>query len=77
MKMIRVEPGYEMQLSKEISEGLKSMAGNVILLDKISDGFIIRVCSYSWDDIFAEKLPMSKKQVALDLSEISGDEFLF
>jgi|GEM_PF-5926403 len=31
----------------------------------------------TWDEIFADKLPMGKQPFALDLSEVSGDDFLF
>jgi len=31
----------------------------------------------TWDDVFAQKLPMGRQPFALDLSEVSGDDFLF
>jgi hypothetical protein len=77
LKMIRIEPGYELQLSKELAEELKPIAGDVILIDKTPEGIWVHTCSYSWDDIFAQKLPMTQKPTALDLSEVSGDDFLF
>ena len=30
-----------------------------------------------WDRVFANKLTMKKKPYAIDLSEVSGDDFLF
>jgi hypothetical protein len=30
----------------------------------------------TWDDFFAHKLPMSSQPIALDLSEVSGDDFI-
>lgn len=30
----------------------------------------------TWDDFFAHKLPMSPQPFALDLSEVSGDDFI-
>jgi hypothetical protein len=77
LKLIRVGPDYESQLSKELAEELKPMTGDVIVIDKALDGVLVRICSYSWDDIFAQKLQMTQKPTALDLSEVSGDDFLF
>jgi hypothetical protein len=31
----------------------------------------------TWDDVFAQKLQMGRQPFALDLSEVSGDDFLF
>jgi hypothetical protein len=30
----------------------------------------------TWDDFFAHRLPMSSQPFALDLSEVSGDDFI-
>jgi len=77
LKEIRIGPGYEFQLSKGLLEELKPVAGNVIVLDKKPNGILVRLCSNSWDDIFANKLQMTQKPTALDLSKVSGDDLLF
>jgi hypothetical protein len=75
MKITPVEAGHKIQLPAEWATefGL----GNIAALEKTAEGILVRPChTAAWDDIFADKLPMGQQQVALDLSEVSGDDLL-
>ncbi|MCI0525243.1 MAG: hypothetical protein L0Y75_08290 [Acidobacteria bacterium] len=47
------------------------------LLAGHENGMSDRSDKATWDDVFAQKLQIGKQPFALDLSEVSGDDFLF
>jgi len=75
MKITPVESGRRIQLPAEWAAelGLEKIAA----LEKTPAGILVRPCpSATWDEIFADKLPMGQPPSALDLSEVSGDDLL-
>lgn len=75
MRIAPVEAGHKIQLPAEWAAefGLE----NIVALQKTAAGILVRPCpSATWDEIFADKLPMGQQLSALDLSEVSGDDFL-
>lgn len=75
MRITPVEAGHKIQLPAEWAAefGLK----NIAALEKTAAGILVRPCpSATWDEVFAEKLPMGQQLSALDLSEVSGDDLL-
>jgi hypothetical protein len=75
MRIIAVEAGHKIQLPAEWAAefGLEKIAA----LEKIPEGILVRSCpTATWDQIFADKLPMGQQPSALDLSEVSGDDLL-
>jgi hypothetical protein len=75
MRITPVEAGHKIQLPAEWAAefGLK----NIATLEKTAEGILVRPCpTVTWDKIFSDKLPMGQQPSALDLSEVSGDDFL-
>ena len=75
MKITPVEPDYRIQLPSDwVAElGLEHIAA----LEKTEEGILVRPCrTATWDEIFADKLPMGQQLSALDLSDVSGDDLL-
>jgi hypothetical protein len=51
---------------------------HIAALEKTAEGILVRPCrTATWGEIFADKLPMGQPLPALDLSDASGDDFLF
>ena len=77
MKITPIETGCKIQLPSEwVNEfGLEKL----VALEKTSEGILVHLPPppAGWDEIFSDKLPMEKESSALDLSEVSGDDFLF
>jgi bifunctional DNA-binding transcriptional regulator/antitoxin component of YhaV-PrlF toxin-antitoxin module len=76
MRKITVEAEYKIKIPAEWVEelGLKK----IVMLEKTSTGIMVRPCyTLTWDEIFAEKLTIGQQVLALDLSEVSGDDLLF
>jgi hypothetical protein len=76
MKITPVEPGHKIQLPADwVTElGLEYLAA----LEKTAEGILVRPChAATWDEIFADKLPVGQQPCALDLSDVSGDDLLF
>lgn len=50
-------------------------------LERTTEGVLIRPCPpptlFTWDEIFAEKLPTGTASTAVETTELSGDDFLF
>jgi hypothetical protein len=70
-----IEAGHKIRLPAEWAAelGLESVAA----LEKTEGGIWVRPCSpVTWDEIFADKLPMGQQPQGLDLSEVSGDDLL-
>jgi hypothetical protein len=52
--------------------------GERAALVRTEEGILIRPCPrLTWDEVFANPLPMPTDPPVLDLSEISGDDLLF
>ena len=76
VKVTTIEPDHKIQLPSEWVEefGLHG----TIALEKAEGGIIVRPCSgVTWDDVFADKLPLGSHVGAIDLIEMSGDDYLF
>jgi hypothetical protein len=76
MKITPVEPDHRIQLPADwVAElGLEHIAA----LKKTAEGLLVRPCrTATWDEIFADKLPMGQQLSALDLSDVSGDDLHF
>ncbi len=74
-KIIPVEAGYKIQIPPQwaVEFGLESSAA----VEKTATGIGVRPYHpLTWDEVFAEKLQMGQYVFALDLSEVSGDDFL-
>ena len=75
MKITPIEPDHKIQLPADwaIELGLEHMAA----LEKTAEGILVRPCrSITWDEIFADKLPMGQQPSVLDLSDVSSDDLL-
>jgi hypothetical protein len=75
MKITPVEPDYKIQLPADwVAElGLEHIA----TLEKTTEGILVRPWrAATWDEIFADKLPMGEQLSALDLPDVSGDDLL-
>ena len=75
MKITPVEPDHRIQLPADwVAElGLEHIAA----LEKTAEGILVRPCRpATWDEIFADKLPMGQHPSAFDLSDVSGDDLL-
>jgi hypothetical protein len=75
MKITPVEAGHKIQLPAEWAAefGLEHIAA----LEKTTEGILVRPFrTATWDEIFADKLPMGQQPSTLDLSEVSGDDLL-
>lgn len=75
MKITPIEPDHRIQLPADwVAElGLEHIAA----LEKTSEGILVRPCrAATWDEIFADKLPMRQQLSALDLSDVSSDDLL-
>ena len=74
MKIAPVEPGHRIQLPADWAAelGLEHSAA----LEKTAEDILVRPCHTTWDEIFADKLPMGREISSLDLSDVSGDDLL-
>ena len=75
MKITPIEPDHKIQLPADWATelGLEHIAA----LEKTAEGILVRPCrSVTWDEIFADKLPMGQQPSVLDLSDVSGDDLL-
>ena len=75
MKITPVEPEHRIQFPADrVAEfGLEHIAA----LEKTAEDILVRPCrTATWDEIFADKLPMGRQLSALDLSNVSGDDLL-
>jgi hypothetical protein len=75
LKVTTIESDHKVQLPSDWVEefGLHGL----IALEKAAEGIIVRRCSTAtWDDVFAEKLPIGSPATAADLPELSGDDYL-
>lgn len=76
MKITPIEAGHKIQIPAEWAAelGLET----VVALEKSAEGILVRPCpATTWDEIFADKLPIGPQPAAWDLSEVSGDDLLF
>lgn len=76
MKITTIQPDHKIQLPAEwVAElGLQGFAA----LERDRDGIVIRpLPNVTWDEVFADKLPVGSHVTALDSSEVSRDDYLF
>jgi hypothetical protein len=75
VKVTAIESDHKVQLPSEWVEEL-GLHG-LIALEKGVESIIVRPCSnVTWDEVFADKLRVGSHVTALDLSEVSGDDYL-
>ena len=75
MKMFPLEADYKIELPPDWVAELGLESG--IVLERTSNGILIRPYRVqTWDEIYAEKLKIGSTS-ELDLSEVSGDDFIF
>jgi len=70
-----IEAGHRVQLPADWAAelGLEHVAA----LEKTTRGIWVLPCpTRTWDEVFADKLPLGPQPSALDLSEVSGDDLL-
>ena len=75
MKITPVEPGHRIQLPADWAAELG--LEHIVALEKTAEGILVHPCrTTTWDEIFADKLPMGQPLAAFDLSDVSGDDLL-
>ena len=75
MKTLPLETDYKIRLPLDWVKELGLESG--IILERIDGGILIRPhTAKTWDEVYAEKIKIGTLS-ALDLSEVSGDEFIF
>lgn len=72
-----LEPGNRIQLPAEWAKALGIRGA--VRLERTSDAILIRPAKATWDDIFATKLSVrpGDPTAEADVTELSGDDFLF
>lgn len=75
VKVTTIESDHKIQLPPEWVDEL-GLHG-FIALEKGPWGITVRPCNMTWDEVFADKLRVGSNVTALDLSEVSGDDYLF
>jgi hypothetical protein len=73
-RIIPIEVGQKIQLPAEWVEDLG--LDGIATVEKTSSGILVRPCQFTWDEIFAEKLPLGQRVATQDLSELSGDDLI-
>jgi hypothetical protein len=76
MKVTPIEPGNRIQLPSEwVAEfGLRNLA----TLEKTAEGILVRRAPpLTWDEIYADKLPLGQPPAAAGPLEVTGDDLLF
>jgi hypothetical protein len=76
MRITPLEKGHKIQLPADWAAELG--LENAVELEKTTEGILVR--SYSvvtWDDVFAQKLPLGSNTSPCDIVEVSGDDLLF
>lgn len=76
MKITAIQPDHKIQLPAEwVDElGLRGFAA----MERDRDGIVIRpMPTVTWDEVFADKLPVGSHATALDSPEVSRDDYLF
>ena len=75
MKTLSLESDYKIELPPEWVAELGLESG--VVLEKTHNGILIRPYpAQTWDEIYAKKLKIGSA-LALDLSEVSGDDLIF
>lgn len=78
MKLTPIESGNKIAIPADWLAELHF--AEVAALERTAAGVLVRPCpataSSTWDDIFAKKLPIGQPFTAVDLTELSGDDFL-
>ena len=75
MKTLSLEMDYKIKLPLDWVKELGLESG--VVIERTDEGILIRPhAAQTWDAVYAEKLKMGTPS-ALDLSEVSGDDFIF
>jgi hypothetical protein len=76
VKIATIQPDHRIQLPAEWVQEL-SFHG-LATMEKSGDGIFVRPClNATWDEVFADKLPVGSSIAAFDPSEVSGDDYIF
>ena len=76
MRIASIQPNHSIRLPEDWVEEFR--LHGFAALEKGSDGILVRACSRTtWDDVFADKLPVAPQNVPFEVSELSGDDYLF
>ncbi len=76
MRVASIQPDHSIRLPDDWVDEF-ALSG-FAALEKAPDGILIRACSRTtWDDVFADKLPVGSRDTASDDLELSGDDYLF
>ena len=74
MKMLPLETDHKIKLPHDWVKELGLESG--VMLERTDEGILIRpYTAQTWDEIYAKKLKMGTP-LALDLSEVSGDDLI-
>lgn len=76
MRITTIQSDHKIQLPAEwVDElGLQGFA----VLERDGKGIVIRpLPDVTWDEVFADKLPMGSQVMAIDFPEVIRDEYLF
>ena len=76
MRITSIQPDHSIRLPDEWVDEFR--LHGFAVLEKAPDGILVRACSSTtWDDVFADKLPVGRHDSEFDESELSGDHYLF
>jgi hypothetical protein len=76
MRIASIQPDHSIRLPDDWVEEFH--LHGFAALEKGSDGILVRACSgNTWDEVFSEKLPVGRGNIAFEVSELSGDDYLF
>ena len=76
MRITPLEKGHKIQLPADWAAELG--LEHAVELEKTAEGILVRSCAaVTWDDVFAQKLPIGHQVPPCDVCEVSGDDLLF
>lgn len=76
MRIASIQPDHSIRLPDDWVDEFQ--LSRFAALEKAPDGILVRACSRTtWDDVFADKLPVGPREIAFDELELSGDDYLF
>ena len=76
MRIAAIQPDHSIRLPDDWVEEFR--LHGFAALEKEPDGILVRACSgTTWDEVFANKLPVGRENRMLGAAELSGDDYLF
>lgn len=76
MRIASIQPDHSIRLPDDWVDEFR--LHGFASLEKGTDGILVRACAcQTWDDVFADKLPVRSQNIAFEVSELSGDDYLF